>query len=46
MYIKYNNNNICKNKLFTYFSGKYYMPLLTFEETVRYCVMMFERKII
>lgn len=44
MYIKYNNNNICKNKLFTYFSGKYYMPLLTFKETVRYCVMMFGEK--
>lgn len=40
-YIKCNNNNICKNKLFTYFSGRFYMSLLTFEETVRYCVMMF-----
>lgn len=41
MYLKYSDNNICKNKLYTYFSGKYYLPLLSFEETVRYCVMMF-----
>lgn len=41
MYLKYSDSNICKNKLYTYFSGKYYLPLLTFEETLRYCVMMF-----
>lgn len=41
MYIRYSNSNICKNRLFTYFIGKYYVPLLNFEETVRYCVMMF-----
>lgn len=44
MYIKYSDNNINKNKIYTYLTGKYYMPLLTFEETIRYCVMMFGEK--
>lgn len=44
MYIKYSDNNINKNKIYTYLTGKYYMPLLTFEETMRYCVMMFGEK--
>ena len=42
MYVKYADS--CNSKLFTYFFGKYYMPLLSFEETTRYCVMMFGEK--
>lgn len=41
MYIKYSENNIYKNKVFTYLVGNYYTALLTLDETVRYCVMMF-----
>ncbi|OOM70591.1 hypothetical protein CLPUN_51990 [Clostridium puniceum] len=41
MFIKYSKNDMIENAFFTYFSGFYYLPLLSLRESLRYSMMMF-----
>jgi hypothetical protein len=41
MFIKYSKNDMIENAFFTYFSGFYYLPLLSLKESLRYSMMMF-----
>lgn len=41
MYARYSNSDFWMNPLYTCFSGIYYMKLLGFEDTLKYCCMIF-----
>lgn len=41
MYARYSNSDFWMNPLYTCFSGVYYMKLLGFEDTLKYCCMIF-----
>lgn len=41
MYARYGNSDFWVNPLYTCFSGVYYMKLLGFDESLKYCCMMY-----
>lgn len=41
IYRKYSDSNLMINPTYSYFMGRYYIPLLNFKETLRYSKMMF-----
>lgn len=44
VYKKYSTSNLLQNPIYSYFMGIYYIPLLNFEEELRYSKMMFDEK--
>ena len=44
VYKKYSTSNLLQNPIYSYFMGMYYIPLLNFEEELRYSKMMFDEK--